>query len=168
MEIYAENNTDIHLIILDSNLCEKKRCDILEELRSFGDVPVIMLMENEEPEPQIVAYRMGADECVSSDVSFPLLKMKMEAILKRVYGTDNSIQEGILELDLDKRTLKVDNEYIDITIKEFELLSDHHGGLGYQLRGQRPGGGFSGEEVKTQAQRRLGLYSYGLRYGILF
>ncbi|WP_162611882.1 response regulator transcription factor [Eubacterium sp. An11] len=123
MEIYAENNTDIHLIILDSNLCEKKRCDILEELRSFCDVPVIMLMENEEPEPQIVAYRMGADECVSSYVSFPLLKMKIEAILKRVYGTDNSIQEGILELDLDKRTLKVDNEYIDITIKEFELLS---------------------------------------------
>ena len=49
--------------------------------------------------------------------------MKIEAIIKRVYGTDNFIKEGILELDLDKRTLKVDNEYIDITIKEFELLS---------------------------------------------
>ena len=80
-------------------------------------------MENEEPELQIMAYRMGADECVSGEISFPLLKMKIEAIIKRVYGTDNFIKEGILELDLDKRTLKVDNEYIDITIKEFELLS---------------------------------------------
>lgn len=123
MEIYAENNTDIHLIVLDNNVCEKKRCDILEEVRSFCDVPVIMLMENEEPEPQIMAYRMGADECVCGEITFPLLKMKIEAIMKRVYGTDNSIQEGILELDLDKRTLKVNNEYIDITIKEFELLS---------------------------------------------
>lgn len=123
LEIYAENNTDIHLIVLDDNVYENKKCDILEEVRSFCDVPVIMLMENEEPEPQIMAYRKGADECVSNEVVFPLLKMKMEAILKRVYGSDNLIQEGILELDLDKRTLKVNDEYIDITIKEFELLS---------------------------------------------
>lgn len=123
MEIYAENNTGIHLIILDNNVCAKKRCEILEEIRAFCDVPVIVLMENEGPELQIMAYRMGADECVSGEISFPLLKMKIEAIIKRVYGTDNFIKEGILELDLDKRTLKVDNEYIDITIKEFELLS---------------------------------------------
>lgn len=123
MEIYAENNTGIHLIILDNNVCAKKRCEILEEIRAFCDVPVIVLMENEEPELQSMAYRMGADECVSGEISFPLLKMKIEAIIKRVYGTDNFIKEGILELDLDKRTLKVDNEYIDITIKEFELLS---------------------------------------------
>lgn len=123
METYAENNTGIHLIVLDDNVYEKKRCDILEEVRAFCDVPVIVLMENEEPESQIIAYRMGADECVSNEVSFPLLKMKIEAIMKRVYGPDNLIQEGILELDLDKRTLKVNEEYIDITIKEFELLS---------------------------------------------
>ena len=123
MEIYAENNTGIHLIILDNNVCAKKKCEILEEIRAICDVPVIVLMENEEPELQIMAYRMGADECVSGEISFPLLKMKIEAIIKRVYGTDNFIKEGILELDLDKRTLKVDNEYIDITIKEFELLS---------------------------------------------
>lgn len=123
LELYAENNTDIHLVVLDDTVCEKRRCDILEDIRGFCDVPVIMLMENGEPEPQIMAYRMGADECVSCDTPFPLLKMKIEAIIKRVYGTDNSIQEGILELDLDKKTLKVDGEYIDITIKEFELLS---------------------------------------------
>lgn len=123
LEVYAENNTGIHLIVLDDNVCEKKRCDILEEIRSFGDVPVIVLMDTEEPEPQIMAYRMGADECVSVKVALPLLKMKIEAILRRVYGTDHSIREGILELDLDKKTLKVEDEYIDITIKEFELLS---------------------------------------------
>ena len=109
--------------MLDDRVCEKKRFDILEEIRAFCDVPVIVLMEKEEPELQIMAYRMGADECVSGDITLPLLKMKLEAIIKRVYGTDNSIQEGILELDLDKRTLKVDDEYVDITIKEFELLA---------------------------------------------
>lgn len=121
MEIYADHNTDIDMVILDDDM--ENRCDILEEIRSFCDVPVIVLMKNEEPEPQITAYRMGADECVLNDIPFPLLKMKIEAINKRVYGTENSIQEGILELDLDKRTLKVEEEYIDITIKEFELLS---------------------------------------------
>ena len=123
MELFAENNTDIHLVLLDDRVCEKKRFDILEEIRAFCDVPVIVLMEKEEPELQIMAYRMGADECVSGDITLPLLKMKLEAIIKRVYGTDNSIQEVILELDLDKRTLKVDDEYVDITIKEFELLA---------------------------------------------
>ncbi|MDO5145634.1 MAG: response regulator transcription factor [Eubacteriales bacterium] len=123
MDLYAERNTSIGLILLSNEIREKGQYDILEEIRSFDEIPVIMLMENEEPEPQIMAYRVGADECVSRNTIFPLLKMKIEAIIKRVYGTDHSIREGVLELDLDKRTLKVEEEYIDITIKEFELLS---------------------------------------------
>ena len=69
-----------------------------------------------------MAYRKGANDCVSKDDPLLLLKMKIEAVLKMVYGLDNSIQEGILELDLEKKTLKVEEEYIDITIKEFDLL----------------------------------------------
>lgn len=122
MDTYAEHNTDIKLIILSNTMQKKYKYDILTEIRSFCDVPVMVIMENHESEPQISLYRRGADECISRDISFSLLKMKMEAILKRVYGTDNSIQEGILELDLDKKTLKVDEEYIDVTIKEFDLL----------------------------------------------
>ncbi len=122
MDTYAEHNTDIKLILLSNNMQKKYTYDILTEIRSFCDVPIMVIMENNESEPQISLYRRGADECISRDISFSLLKMKMEAILKRVYGTDNSIQEGILELDLDKKTLKVDEEYIDVTIKEFDLL----------------------------------------------
>lgn len=122
MDTYAEHNTDIKLTLLSNNMQKKYTYDILTEIRSFCDVPIMVIMENNESEPQISLYRRGADECISRDISFSLLKMKMEAILKRVYGTDNSIQEGILELDLDKKTLKVDEEYIDVTIKEFDLL----------------------------------------------
>lgn len=122
LEIYAENNTDIDIVVMGSVLGGKDNCDILAEIKSFHDVPGIVLLETREPEPQIMAYRKGANDCVSKKDPLLLLKMKMEAVLKMVYGLDNSIQEGILELDLEKKTLKVEEEYIDITIKEFDLL----------------------------------------------
>lgn len=122
LEVYAENNTDIDIVVMGSTLPGKDNCDILAEIKSFHDVPGIVLMDSRAPEPQIMAYRKGANDCVAKEDPMLLLKMKIEAVLKMVYGPDSSIQEGILELDLDKKTLKVDEEYIDITIKEFELL----------------------------------------------
>ena len=122
LEIYAENNTNIDIVIMGSTLRGQDSCDILAEIKSFHDVPGIVLMDTKDPAPQIMAYRKGANDCVSKDDPLLLLKMKIEAVLKMVYGLDNSIQEGILELDLEKKTLKVEEEYIDITIKEFDLL----------------------------------------------
>ena len=122
LEIYAENNTNIDIVIMGSTLRGQDSCDILAEIKSFHDVPGIVLMDTKYPAPQIMAYRKGANDCVSKDDPLLLLKMKIEAVLKMVYGLDNSIQEGILELDLEKKTLKVEEEYIDITIKEFDLL----------------------------------------------
>ena len=122
LEIYAENNTNIDIVIMGSTLRGQESCDILAEIKSFHDVPGIVLMDTKDPAPQIMAYRKGANDCVSKDDPLLLLKMKIEAVLKMVYGLDNSIQEGILELDLEKKTLKVEEEYIDITIKEFDLL----------------------------------------------
>lgn len=122
LEIYAENNTDIDIVIMGNTLRGKDRCDILAEIKSFHDVPGIVLVDTKDPAPQIMAYRKGANDCVFKGDPLLLLKMKIEAVLKMVYGLDNSIQEGILELDLEKKTLKVEEEYIDITIKEFDLL----------------------------------------------
>lgn len=122
LEIYAENNTNIDIVIMGSTLRGQDSCDILAEIKSFHDVPGIVLMDTKDPAPQIMAYRKGVNDCVSKDDPLLLLKMKIEAVLKMVYGLDNSIQEGILELDLEKKTLKVEEEYIDITIKEFDLL----------------------------------------------
>ena len=122
LEIYAENNTNIDIVIMGSTLRGQDSCDILAEIKSFHDVPGIVLMDTKDPAPQIMAYRKGANDCVSKDDPLLLLKMKIEAVLKMVYGLDNSIQEGILELDLEKKTLKVEEEYIDITIKEFDLI----------------------------------------------
>ena len=122
LEIYAENNTNIDIVIMGSTLRGQDSCDILAEIKSFHDVPGIVLMDTKDPAPQIMSYRKGANDCVSKDDPLLLLKMKIEAVLKMVYGLDNSIQEGILELDLEKKTLKVEEEYIDITIKEFDLL----------------------------------------------
>ncbi|MCD8021358.1 MAG: response regulator transcription factor [Clostridiales bacterium] len=123
MELYAASNTDIDIVILDNNVQDPNHSNLLEDIRSFSAVPIIVFMDNNEYEPQIMAYRMGADDCVLRDTPFLLLRLKMESILKMVYGTESSLKEGILELDLDKRTLKVDEEYVDITIKEFDLLS---------------------------------------------
>ena len=122
LEIYAENNTNIDIVIMGSTLRGQDSCDILAEIKSFHDVPGIVLMDTKDPAPQIMAYRKGANDCVSKDDPLLLLKMKIEAVLIMVFGLDNSIQEGILELDLEKKTLKVEEEYIDITIKEFDLL----------------------------------------------
>lgn len=122
IELYAEHNTSIDLILLDNSVREYHYGDILEEIRAFCEVPVIVLMENEDSERQIMVYRMGADECVFREIPFALLKMKIEAIRKRVYGRNHSMQEGILEMDLEKRVVKVDGESVDITMKEFDLL----------------------------------------------
>lgn len=122
LEIYAENNTSIDLVVMGSTLQGKDSSDILAEIKSFHDVPGIVLMDTKEPDPQIMAYRKGANDCVAKTDPMMLLKMKIEAVLKMVYGLDNSIREGILELDLEKKTVKVEEEHIDITIKEFELL----------------------------------------------
>ena len=122
LEVYAEKNTDIDIVVMGSTLRGKDGCDILAEIKSYNNVPGIALLDTRAPEAQIMAYRKGANDCVVREDPILLLKMKLDAVLKMVYGEDHSIQEGILELDPEKKTLKVEEEYIDITIKEFDLL----------------------------------------------
>lgn len=122
LELYAENNTDIDIVVIGNALHGKNNCDILAEIKAFNDVPGIVLMDTNRPEPQIIAYRKGANDCIYRKDPMILLKMKIESVLKMVYGISEIIKEGVLELNLEKKTLKVDGEYIDITIKEFELL----------------------------------------------
>ena len=64
----CEHNTDIKLILLSNNMQKKYTYDILTEIRSFCDVPIMVIMENNESEPQSVCIAEAQMNAISEEI----------------------------------------------------------------------------------------------------
>ncbi|WP_033167752.1 response regulator transcription factor [Clostridium sp. KNHs205] len=118
------NIKDISLIILDVMMPKMDGWQVCREIRQYSQVPIIMLTAKSDEKDELLGFELGVDEYISKPFSPKILVARVEAILRRT----NALEEGIVEvggivLDKAAHMVKIDNEAIDLSSKEFELLS---------------------------------------------
>ncbi len=115
------------LFILDIMLEGEDGFQILNHVKqdlNTKDVPVIMLTAKTSEFDKVRGLDMGADDYITKPFGVMELISRVRAVLRRVGDEDEKatlIYEGI-EMDLEKRQVVVDNEEVELTYKEFELL----------------------------------------------
>ena len=122
LEIFAEDS--FHLIILDIMLPGIDGFEVLKEIRSFSDVPVIMLTAKEQEVDRIKGFDSGADDYVVKPFSPRELMGRIKAIFKRVYNTKEGkiLENGELKLYIDSKKLTKSGEDLNITSTEFQIM----------------------------------------------
>ena len=115
---------EIKLIILDVMMHKMDGWQVCREIRQFSKVPIIMLTAKGDEKDELLGFELGVDEYITKPFSPKILVARVEAILRRSNVLDEDIVEigGIL-LDKAAHQVKIDNVNIDLSYKEFELLS---------------------------------------------
>lgn len=123
MDIFYEHKID--LVILDVMMPKMDGWQTCREIRRDSTVPIIMLTARSEERDELQGFELGVDEYISKPFSPKILVARVGALLKRIYGTDaeEKIEAGGIELDKAAHQVRVDGKSIDLSYKEFELLT---------------------------------------------
>ncbi|MFD3273787.1 response regulator transcription factor [Paenibacillus dendritiformis] len=120
--------TDYDLVILDVMLPNIDGFSLCRMIRSAqSSVPIIMLTALSEEKDQLKAFELEADDYISKPFSFNVLVKRVEAVLRRAKNGNpalpvNDMTFESLRIDLNSYKVYVDEEWIDMTMKEFEIL----------------------------------------------
>ncbi|KAI4448470.1 Transcriptional regulatory protein SrrA [Eubacterium plexicaudatum ASF492] len=120
---YQEKN--IALIILDVMMPKMNGWEVCREVRENSGVPIIMLTAKGDESDELLGFELGVDEYISKPFSPKILVARVEAILRRsnklVEG--QSIETGGIVIDKAAHLVTVDGQRMELSYKEFELLS---------------------------------------------
>ena len=117
-------NKPCDLLLLDIMLPEKDGIQILGELRTFTDLPVIVLTAKTDEFDKVLGLESGADDYITKPFSILELLSRVKAVLRRSSKIDNEhLNYRNLTINTKKRSVKVDGQKIDLTFKEFEMLN---------------------------------------------
>lgn len=115
----------IEFVILDIMMEDMDGFTACERIRSFSQVPILMLTAKSSEEDKVKGLKIGADDYMVKPFSPRELIARMEAVMRRtqpVKVEENKIHVGELELDLNGRLLFIEQEIIRLTRKEYDLL----------------------------------------------
>ena len=120
-------NTDsnISLAVIDIMMPEIDGWEVSREIRKKSDLPIIMLSARAEEFDLLTGFESGIDEYVTKPFSPAVFVKRIEALLKRASGqplSEDKVQKGLV-IDSNAFTAFVDGEPLELTLKEFELLS---------------------------------------------
>lgn len=112
------------LLLLDLMLPGKDGISILNKVREFSDVPVIILTAKTDEFDRVLGLESGADDYITKPFSILELLSRVKAILRRVKKEDTDhLNFKNLTINTKKRTVKVDEKIVELTYKEFEMLN---------------------------------------------
>jgi two-component system KDP operon response regulator KdpE len=112
------------LVILDLGLPDMDGSEIVERLRSWSSVPIIVLSVRSQEEEKVRLLELGADDYVVKPFGMAELLARARAALRRRTGRVSNplVQVGPLAIDLARRSVSVDGVSIQLTAKEYRLL----------------------------------------------
>ena len=124
------NENQYDLIILDVMLPKHSGLEVLQQIREFSSVPVIMLTAKGEDMDKILGLDYGADDYITKPFNILEVKARIKAIIRRVSGSrrereeeeERILENGDMRMDFDNRRVTVAGKEINLTSKEFELL----------------------------------------------
>ena len=116
---------DPELVLLDLMLPDGDGRDVCRELRRRSDTPIIMLTARGTETDRIVGLELGADDYVVKPFSSPEVIARIRAVLRRSRRDDDDAPRltfGELEIDAGARRVRVGEQELDLSRKEFDLL----------------------------------------------
>ncbi|MBO6148592.1 MAG: response regulator transcription factor [Lachnospiraceae bacterium] len=116
---------DISLIILDVMMPKLDGWQVVKEIRGLSSVPIIMLTAKGEERDELMGFDLGVDEYIAKPFSPKILMARVDAILRRTTAQDEeaSISIGGITLDKTAHRVLIDGSDVELSYKEFELLS---------------------------------------------
>ncbi len=120
---YADK--DISLIILDVMMPKMDGWQVLKEIRQASKVPVIMLTARSEERDELQGFDLGVDEYISKPFSPKILVARVEALLRRAnaLASEETVNAGGILIDKAAHLVTIDGQPVDLSFKEFELLT---------------------------------------------
>ena len=119
-----ENEFDI--ILLDVMMPKKDGFDVCRQVRTFSNVPIIMITARGEDYEKIMGLEIGADDYIVKPFSPGEIIARINAILRRITPKNDESTKIFtfdnLEIDLNNFTVKINDEIISLTKKEIEIL----------------------------------------------
>ena len=125
LKVFEENQNKISVILLDVMMPKINGWDVCREIRENSKVPIIMLTAKGAENDELLGFELGVDEYISKPFSPKILVARVEAILRRAnkYSANDTIEfEGIV-VDKAAHQVTVDGKPIELSYKEFELLT---------------------------------------------
>ena len=124
LEVFEENKNKINLVLLDVMMPKLDGWSVLRQIRQESKVPIIMLTARGEEQDELFGFELGVDEYISKPFSPKILVARVEAILKRTAPDSKEVKDyGGIEIDKEGRTVKVDGKLIELSLREYELLT---------------------------------------------
>ena len=124
MDIFYEEK-DIALIILDVMMPKMDGWEVCREIRKNSKVPIIMLTARSDERDEFLGFDLGVDEYISKPFSPKILVARVEAILRRTGqgSAEDVLSAGGIVIDKAAHLATVDGKTMDLSFKEFELLT---------------------------------------------
>ena len=117
-------NKDVKLILLDVMMPKMDGFEVLEAIRQYSKVPVMMLTARSEERDELEGYKLGVDEYITKPFSPKILVARVEAVLRRTVGeVEDRLIAGAIEIDKVARSVYIDKKPVDLSFKEYELLT---------------------------------------------
>jgi len=113
------------LIVLDLGLPDRDGGDLLRQWRRSGvDLPVLILTARDALSDRVEGLDAGADDYLIKPLALVELQARVRALIRRYQGrSDNLLQQGDLTLNLSSQQVLLENQPLDVTPKEFALLT---------------------------------------------
>lgn len=124
LDIFFENQ-DIALIILDVMMPKMDGWQVCREVRNYSKVPIIMLTARTDERDELQGFQLGVDEYIAKPFSPKILVARVEAILRRTCQTAETdiLEYGGISIDKAAHVVTIDEKNVDLSFKEFELLT---------------------------------------------
>ena len=123
LEALKKFNYEINLVILDINLPSMSGLEVLRKIREKSRVPVLMMTAFSDEESQIMAFSNLADGFMEKPFSLPVLKARVEALLKKTLGEDlREFNYQETKIDFVSFRAEIAGRPVEVKPKELEIL----------------------------------------------
>jgi DNA-binding response OmpR family regulator len=124
LDVFFDNN-DIALVILDVMMPKLDGWQVCREIRNYSKVPIIMLTARTDERDELQGFELGVDEYISKPFSPKILVARVGAILRRTgqIAEGETLEYGGISLDKAAHVVTIDGKQIELSYKEFELLT---------------------------------------------
>ena len=122
IEALSKFNNAINLVILDIQIPFINGLEVLKEIRKKSNLPILILTAFSDEEYKIDAFTNLADGYVEKPFSLPVLKVRIDSLIKKNYGHLETFEYKDLSVYFNSYTAKINDEEIDVNAKELDVL----------------------------------------------
>ena len=129
---------DINLVILDVMMPKMDGYQAASAIREYSQVPIVMLTARDSERDELRGFDIGVDEYITKPFSPSILVARVEALLRRsTGGRKETLEAGGIVVDKTAHEVSIDGQPVELSFKEFELLSYFMENAGIALSRER-------------------------------